>query len=189
MTDSNVDRIRYAVLRVEGLLSELDGSVPVEVWTEPPPEPVGASRPAELDDRPRSPAASGEADPLRARAEAAALRVAAAADVAQTLAVARQVADRLLEDERREAEALVAAAELVAQDLHAEKRKTAAAMVNSAREVAEQLQDQDRQVAHAMVAEARDVAEELHAEKQRTAAAMVSEAQDAAQLDGPASAP
>jgi cell division septum initiation protein DivIVA len=181
MAGSNVDRLREAVQRVEGLLSEFDDRTPIEVWTEPPPEPPGASRGGAKSEVRSFTAAPGVTNRLLAKAAAAELRVAAATDVAQTLTDARVVAEQLLDEERRTAEAVVRAARQLAEVLHTEKRRTAEAMVSAARQVAEQLEDEDQHTAAAMVALAQEVALELRAQKRRTAEAMVTEAQHVAE--------
>lgn len=144
------------------------------------PEPADAARPTARPADWQSPASAlDEVSRLRAQAE---LRVAAAADVAQTLTGAREVADQLLDQERRAAEAMVSSARKVAQDLQAEKRRTAEAMVSSARRAAEQLDHENRHTAEAMVSEAEGVAQELHAGKRRLAEAVLTEAEHVAQV-------
>jgi hypothetical protein len=98
MTESNVDRLREAVARVEELLKALEAP------------------------------ASGVANRMDAQFEAAELRVSAAADVERILTEARQVAGELRAADRRTAEAMVTEAEQVAEELDSEKRRAAAVL-------------------------------------------------------------
>jgi DNA repair exonuclease SbcCD ATPase subunit len=150
MTESNVDRLREAVARVEELLKGLEAPSP------------------------------GVANRTRAQVEAAELRVSAAADLERILTEARQLAKQLHAEERDTAQALVTEARGVAGELRAEDRRTAVAMVAEAEEVAEELHSVKRHAAEVLVAEAEEVAEELHSVKRHTAEAMVTEAEQVA---------
>lgn len=130
MADSNVDRLRNAVARVEDLLSGLAVQLPIDEWASPPPQPA---------DTPAAVSQGQGTHEVRAQVDAADRRVEAATDIERILTEAQEVAEELQAKGRRAAQAVLAEAQQVVGELQAAQRRAADAMVSQAQQVAEEL--------------------------------------------------
>jgi hypothetical protein len=166
MPESNVERMRHAIAKVEVLLEELEPPAAVEVLTVLPASPVSGSSAAEgfVPDRAphqgdiragvAAPASAPMARDAQTHARVAESRAETAGEIERLLVEARRVARRLRADEQRTAAAMLVEAERVAQRLQADERRAADAILSKAEHAAQQLHNYQAQAAGMLLIEA-----------------------------------
>ena len=124
MVDSNIDRLRRALDRVDQSLSGIELRTPIELLLSTPEEPLGESS--------GGVAAGDLSDRLHLEAEAA-------CDVERLLREAQKVAKALHTEKRHAAAAVLAQAQKVAEVLQADQDRAADAVLAEAGQVADEL--------------------------------------------------